>query len=251
VEAALSAGRRTVERIWLERGTRDPARRGRVAHLIDLARRHGVPFEEVDRPRFERMTGSQPHAAHQGVAARVAALPYAEAEELLESLGPKCLLLVVDGVEDPRNLGALIRTAAAAGVGGVFIPERRAAGVSATVARASAGTVERVPVCRVGNAVTIIKELKERGVWTMALDAEAPRAWDETSYPARTALVVGGEGKGLRRLVQETCDEAVRLPLAEGVESLNVAVAAGICLYEALRQRRAGSAGGEGAGGKS
>src|SRR6059036_3427606 len=139
VEAALESDRRSVERIWIEKG-RD---RARVARLKTLARQHSVPVEEVDRVRLERLAGGQPRAAHQGVVASVAAMPYADPEDLLESCGPAAVLLVLDEVEDPRNLGALVRTAAGAGVDAVFIPERRSAGLSATAARASAGAVER------------------------------------------------------------------------------------------------------------
>ena len=120
----------------------------------------------------------------------------------------------------------------------VFIPERRAAGISPTVARAAAGATERVPVGRVGNLASFIDLLKDKGFWTIGLESTAPGFWDQTRYPARMALVVGGEEKGLRRLVKERCDELVSIPLQEGVESLNVSVATGICLYEALRQRR-------------
>jgi 23S rRNA (guanosine2251-2'-O)-methyltransferase len=247
VEAALESERRSVERVWVEKG-RD---RARVARLKTLARRHAVPVEEVDRLRLERMAGGQPRSAHQGVVASVSAMPYAEPEDLLDSCGPEALLLVLDEVEDPRNLGALVRTAAGAGVAGVFIPERRSAGLSATVARASAGAVERVPLARVGNLAVFIQTLKDRGFWTVGLDAAADRPWDQTTYPPRMALIVGGEQHGLRRLVRESCDELVAIPLEKGLESLNVSVAAGICLYEALRQRRArtpGAGGGEAAG---
>ena len=244
VESALESERRSVERVWIEKG-KD---RARVARLRTLARRRSVPVEEVDRVRIERLAG-QPRSAHQGVVASVAALPYAEPEDLLDACGAEAILLVLDEVEDPRNLGALVRTAAGAGVAGIFIPERRSAGLSATVARAAAGAVEKVPMARVGNLANFIKSLKDRGFWTIGLDAAAGNAWDRTVYPARMALVIGGEGQGLRRLVRESCDEVVSIPLAGGLESLNVSVAAGICLYEVVRQRRA-AAQGEGPAGK-
>lgn len=237
VEAALEAGKRTVDRIWVE----DGAGRGRVAKLIALARSHGVPVERVDRMRLERHADGAARSAHQGVVAAVSAVGYDDIDEILDSAGAQALLLVADGVEDPRNLGALIRTAAGAGALAIAIPERRAAGLGATAARAAAGAVDRLPVCRVGNVVTLLKNLKERGFWTMGLDADAANSWDSTRYPARVALVVGGEGKGLRPLVRQTCDELISLPLGGGVESLNVSVAAGICLYEVIRQRRAGA----------
>ena len=236
VESALESERREVQRVWVEKG-RD---RGRVARLRDLARRHGAIVEEVDRARLERLAAGQPRSAHQGVVASVAALPYADPDAILAGCGPEALVLVADGVEDPRNLGALVRTAAGAGAAGVFIPSRRAAGLSATAARAAAGALERTPVARVGNVSEFVKKLKQMDFWTVGLDAASSRPWDRTRYPRRVALVVGGEGEGLRRLVRESCDEVVSLPLAGGVESLNLSVAAGVVLYEVVRQRRAG-----------
>jgi len=245
VEAALSAERRTVERVWVERG-RD---RGRLNRLRELARKHHVPVEEVDRARLQRLVGGggvgrdPDQGRHQGVVASVAALEYASPEAVLERCGPDALVLAADGVEDPRNLGALVRTAAAAGAAGLFIPERRAVGLSATVARAAAGALESFPVARVGNMVAFLKVLKEEGFWVIGLDASGETAWDAAHVPARTALVVGGEGRGLRRLVRETCDQVASIPLAGGVESLNLTVAAGVFLYEMVRRRRQGGGG--------
>jgi len=239
VEAALAAERRTVDRVWVERG-RD---RGRLARLKDLARRHRVPVEEVDRARLEHLaaeSGASRDARHQGVIASVASMSYADPEAVLAACGEVATLVVADGVEDPRNLGALLRTAAGAGAAGVFIPERRAVGLSATVARAAAGALERVAVARIGNVATFLERLKDAGFWTVGLDAAASRTWDDVRYAKRTALVVGGEGKGLRRLVRERCDEVVAIPLGPEVESLNLSVAAGICLFEVVRQRREG-----------
>lgn len=237
VESALSSGKRTVERVWIEKG-REGRERGRVAHLRTVARNHGVPVEEVDRVRLERMTGGQPRSAHQGVVATVAAMAYEDPDEVLDRCGPEAVLMVLDGVEDPRNLGALVRTAAGAGVFAVFIPERHSAGLSATAARAAAGATEKIPLCRVGNLTAFLKSLKERGFWAIGLEAGGAASWDAVQYPARWALVVGGEGQGIRRLVRETCDELISIPLHSGLESLNVSVAAGVCLYEAMRQRR-------------
>ncbi|HEY3175575.1 MAG TPA: 23S rRNA (guanosine(2251)-2'-O)-methyltransferase RlmB [Candidatus Polarisedimenticolia bacterium] len=245
VEAALKSGRRTVERVWIEKGHD----RGRVVQLKATARSHGVPVEEVDRVRIERLTGGQPRSAHQGVVASAAALPYADPEDLLDACGPEAVLMVLDGVEDPRNFGALLRTAAAVGVSAVFIPERHSAGLSATAARAAAGAAELIPVGRLGNVTAFLKLLKERGFWTVGLEASGALPWDRFEYPSRWALVVGGEGQGLRRLVRETCDQLVHIPLMGGLESLNVSVAAGICLYEAFRQSRVAGRGQEGGGG--
>ncbi len=235
VEAALESGRRAVDRIWVEKGKA----RGRLERLRALARRHGVTVEEVDRARLDRLAGGQPRSRHQGVIASVPALPYAGLDEVLAGCGDEAILLVADGVEDPRNLGALVRTAAGAGARSVLIPERRAAGLSATAARAAAGAADRVPIVRAGNIATLVGTLKEAGFWVIGLDAAGSRPWDAIEYPRRMALVVGSEGQGLRRLVRERCDEVVSIPLEAGVESLNVSVAAGICLYEAVRQSRA------------
>jgi len=241
VEAALESGRRTVDRVWVEKGKA----RGRLERLKALARRHGVRVEEVDRHRLEQIAGDQPRSAHQGVIASVAQIPYAGVEEVLAGCGERAILLVADGIEDPRNLGAVVRTAAGAGVLGVFIPERRSAGLTATAARAAAGAADRVPIVRAGNIAALIGTLQEAGFWVIGLDAGSDRPWDRIDYPGRMALVVGGEGQGLRRLVRERCDEVISIPLERGVESLNVSVAAGICLYEAVRQGRARGGGGK------
>lgn len=235
VEAALGSGRRTVERLFLEKGRH----RGRILRLKSLARSRSVPVEEVDRGRLERLAGGKPRSAHQGVIASVAGLPYVEAEALLEGCPDTAILLLLDGVEDPRNLGALIRTAAGAGVAGVVLPGRRTAGLSETAAKAASGALEQVPVSRVGNLVSFINLLKEKDFWVLGLHAGDGREWDRIDYPRRMALVAGGEGRGLRRLVRERCDQIVSIPLAGGLESLNVSVAVGVCLFEALRRRRA------------
>lgn len=234
VEAALSAGRRKVERIYVEQGKQG----GRIAQLKNLARSKGVPLELVDATRMQRMAGEHARGSHQGIIASVSAMPYTELEDLLAGCAQEAVLLLVDGVEDPRNLGALVRTAAAAGAAGVIIPERRTAGLSPLAAKAAAGGLEVVPVARVGNMAACVRRLQEESFWTVALDAAAEKPWDALDFPARLALVVGGESDGVRRLVRETCDEAVGIPLAGGMESLNVSVAAGICLFEAVRQRR-------------
>jgi len=145
---------------------------------------------------------------------------------------------VLDGVEDPRNLGAILRTSECAGVDGVFLPERRTAGLSETVAKASAGAIEHVPVARVTNLSLLIKQLKERNVWVIGTAADALVEYTEWDWTRPSALVLGGEGAGLHRLVRERCDVLVRIPVQGRIESLNVSVAAGIILYEALRQRK-------------
>ncbi len=232
---ALRAGSRSVERILIAEG-RDEHR---VRELLAHARAGGVPVRRASRVELERITT----ANHQGVVAIVAAARYLDADELLDNLAARIgtddppLAVALDGVEDPRNLGAIIRTAECAGAHGVFVPERRAAGLTETVAKTAAGALEYVPVARVVNVARLVEELKERGIWIVGTDAEAKvdyTAWDWTQ-PA--ALFLGGEGDGLRRLVRERCDVLVRIPLRGHIESLNVSVAAGVILYEAVRQR--------------
>jgi len=220
-----------VERLAVARGRHGPALR----ELLEMARRAGVPVRQEDRRQLDRWAEG---GAHQGVVAWAAALPYADADEILRDLGDLPLVLVLDGVQDPRNLGALLRTAVAAGVAGVFLPERGAVGLNATVLKASAGLARRIPVARAKNLARLLAHLKEKGLWVVGLDAHGAPAWGGFDFRLPTALVLGGEGGGVRRLLRESCDVLVGLPMAEGVDSLNVSVAGGIVLYEALRQRR-------------
>ncbi len=175
----------------------------------------------------------------------MAAVAYREADELTASLAARVgtanapLAVVLDGVEDPRNLGAIIRTAECAGVHGLFVPERRAVGLTETVAKSSAGALEYLPVARVVNITRLVEEFKERGIWTVGTDAEANISYTDWDWTHPCALLLGGEGAGLRRLVRERCDALVKIPLHGRIASLNVSVAAGIVLYEAVRQRTA------------
>jgi 23S rRNA (guanosine2251-2'-O)-methyltransferase len=194
----------------------------------------GVPLRFESREALDRLSGS---VSHQGLIAVVSPKPVMQLDELLDAARDPALLLVLDGVVDPRNLGAALRCADAAGADGVVLPERRSAGLSEVVSRTSAGALEHVPVARVGNLVQALEGLKERGLWVVGLDAEGSERWDSVDYKRPLAVVVGGEGKGIRRLVREHCDHLVSLPLFGRVESLNVSVAAGIALYEVVRQR--------------
>jgi 23S rRNA (guanosine2251-2'-O)-methyltransferase len=175
--------------------------------------------------------------------ARVSAARYADTDDLLSAIavgvGGKTepLVVVLDGVEDPRNLGAILRTAECAGVNGVFVPERRAAGLTDAVAKAAAGAVEHVQVARATNLSRLIEQLKERNVWVVGTVADAEINYTEWDWTRPSAVVLGGEGAGLHRLVRENCDVLVRIPVCGKIQSLNVSVAAGIILYEALRQR--------------
>jgi 23S rRNA (guanosine2251-2'-O)-methyltransferase len=235
---ALRAGGRRVERITVAEG----AHEARLHELFELARAGRVPVRRVPRAELQRLA---PHANHQGVVASVAAAAYADADELLARLAACVntdappLAVVLDGVADPRNLGAILRTCECVGADAVFVPERRAVGLTETVAKAAAGALEYVRVGRVTNVVRLIEELKERAIWTVGTAADAEIEYTDWDWTRPSALLLGGEGEGLRRLVRERCDALVRIPLRGHIASLNVSVAAGVVLYEALRQRTA------------
>ncbi len=209
-----------------------------VQTILRLAKSNGVEVRMTTRDALNREV---PQAAHQGIVAFASAREYAELDDILQlpaQKGQAPLFLVLDGVEDPRNLGAILRTAEAAGVHGVIIPERRAVGLTETVAKAAAGALEYVPVVKVVNITNTIEELKKAGVWVVGAEAGGERAYWDADFVRPTALVLGGEGKGVRKLVREHCDYLVSLPLMGNINSLNVSVAAGALLYEVLRQRR-------------
>ncbi|HTS64299.1 MAG TPA: 23S rRNA (guanosine(2251)-2'-O)-methyltransferase RlmB [Candidatus Acidoferrales bacterium] len=220
VAEALRAAR-PLDRILIAQGAGGP----RLQEIIDLARRAGVPVRFEPRSALERLAGS---SAHQGIVALGAARQYAEIDSLLES----SLLVVLDGVEDPHNLGAIVRTAHAAGAGGIVIPERRAASVTDVVAKAAAGALEHLPVARVSNVNRALEELKRAGYWIYGLDERGAETYDRIDYAARSVIVLGGEGKGLHEQVRKHCDLLVRIPMAGKISSLNVSVAAGIVLFE-------------------
>jgi 23S rRNA (guanosine2251-2'-O)-methyltransferase len=230
---ALRAGRRQIEQITVAEG----ARPERLREILELARQAHVPVQRVPRIQLDRAGGDP---SHQGVMARLAAARYHDADDLLDSFSSVAespLALGLDGIEDPRNLGAILRTAECAGVHGVFIPERRAVGLNETVAKTAAGALEYVPVARVTNLVRLIGQLKERNIWVIGADAAASSLYTEWDWTLPTALFLGSEGSGLHRLVRESCDALLRIPVAGKLESLNVSVAAGVMLYEARRQR--------------
>ena len=236
---ALRAGQRAIEHITIAEG----ARHSRLRELIEIARRGGVPVRYAPRIDLARSVGAG--ANHQGVVATVAAASYANADALMDELAARVgtddppLVVALDGVEDPRNLGAILRTTECAGVHGVFVPERRAAGLTETVAKSAAGALEHVRVARVTNLTRLIEELKERNIWTVGTSASAPTSYTAWDWTQPSALFLGGEGSGLHRLVRERCDALVSIPIRGHIESLNVSVAAGIVLYEAVRQRAA------------
>jgi 23S rRNA (guanosine2251-2'-O)-methyltransferase len=229
---ALSAESRHFDRLLIAKGVRNR----RIAEAISKAGRKGIPLRFESRETLDRMSGSIPH---QGIVAVVSAKPVMSLETLLDGAHAPGLVVVLDGVEDPRNLGAILRTAEAAGADGVVLPERHSAGLSETVSRASAGGLEHVNVARVGNVAQSLETLKARGYWVVGFDAAGTARWDQVDYKRNVALVLGGEGRGIRRLVRERCDHLASVPLFGHVASLNVSVAAAVALYEVVRQRGA------------
>ncbi|HWR71965.1 MAG TPA: 23S rRNA (guanosine(2251)-2'-O)-methyltransferase RlmB [Nitrospirota bacterium] len=230
---ALRAGRPIQRLLVAEQRKRDHD----LARILVLARDAGIEVRQVSRESLNREAHS---TAHQGIVAVVAARKYASLDEVLAlpaAKGQVPLYVVLDGVEDPRNLGAVLRTAETAGVHGVIIPERRAAGLTETVAKASAGALEYVPVIKVVNIVNTLEELKKAGIWVFGAEAGKGTVYWKADFSGPAALVLGGEDRGVRRLVWERCDSLITIPLFGQISSLNVSVAAGILLYEVLRQR--------------
>ena len=190
----------------------------------------------VSRPELDRMAGNN---AHQGVVAVTSAKQYNDLDDVVAAKrGQFSLVVVLDGVEDPHNLGAILRTADAAGADGVVIPERRAAGVTPTVTKASAGASEHLPIAKVTNIGRTLEELKSKNLWIVGLDERAPQNYDSLDYKMDCAIVLGAEGKGVHELVRKKCDFLISIPMLGKVSSLNVSVAAGVMLYEIVRQRR-------------
>ena len=234
VRAALKFGAEGVAELWLERTRRDR----RLADVADLARQAGVKVRQVDR---DELDGAAEGANHQGVLAWVR-VPAARAEQdltaLLDRLEVPPFLLLLDEVQDPHNLGACLRTAEAAGVQAVIAPRDNAVGLTPVVCKVASGAAETLPYIQVTNLARVMDSLKERGIWLIGTAGEAADDLYGVDLRGPLGLVLGSEGDGLRRLTRERCDALVRLPMLGQVESLNVSVAAGVCLYEALRQRR-------------
>ena len=232
VAEALRAGT-PIDKVFLLKGEVDlPLRQ-----LANQARQQGAVLAEVDRHKLDAM--SRTHA-HQGIIAVAAVREYASVEDLLQAArdrGEPPLLVVCDELSDPHNLGAVIRTAECAGAHGVIIPKRRSAGLTAVVAKTSAGAVSHVPVARVANLPALLKELKEAGVWVFGTAADGDRLLYDADLKGPAAIVIGSEGDGMGRLVAETCDFKVRIPMRGKLNSLNASAAAAILLYEAVRQR--------------
>ncbi|HUI44044.1 MAG TPA: 23S rRNA (guanosine(2251)-2'-O)-methyltransferase RlmB [Terriglobia bacterium] len=227
VKEALAS--RPVDHVLVAEGRHGP----RVEEIVQLCRARGVPVRFAPGVAVDRLAGTP---QHQNVVAVCAAKGYASLESLVSG-SAAAMIVVLDGVEDPANLGAVARTAVAAGAGGIVVPERRATGLTPAVARSAAGALEHLKVARVTNLTRALNELKEQNLWVFGFEAAAAKSYLDLDYSVPCALVLGGEGRGLHRLVRETCDHLARIPLYGPVESLNVSVAAAVVLYEAARQR--------------
>jgi 23S rRNA (guanosine2251-2'-O)-methyltransferase len=233
VRELLRAGGEGVAELWLA----DGAERGRLGELAQLAKERGAKVRDAPRAKLDRLAGTD---RHQGVVAVVADYRYREVGDILaaaRAAGEPPLVVVLDGIEDPQNLGAIIRSALALGAHGAVIAKDRAAGVTPAAAKASAGAVEHLSVARVTNLTKCLEELKEAGLWAVATAADATDDAAAVDLTGPTALVVGAEGTGVRPLVRRTCDRSVRIPMKGKVGSLNAAASAAILLYEVARQR--------------
>jgi 23S rRNA (guanosine2251-2'-O)-methyltransferase len=232
VREALKAGNRPLQRLLVLRTDKQ------FTDVVQLARSRGVPIHVQPLTSFDRLV---PNGKHQGVVAFTSAKAYQTEESILARAAERHeapLLVVLDGVEDPHNLGAVLRTAEGAGAHGVFIPERRAAGLTSVVAKASAGAIDHIPVARVTNMSRLIESLKAAGIWIYGVTPSAEKIYTDVDLREPVGLVLGGEGVGIRPGVLQHCDECVRIPLRGQVQSLNVSAAAAIVLFEAIRQRR-------------
>lgn len=233
VEGQLLAEPESVVELWIESGARNP----RLDKLVSLGGKHQLRAQRASSSELTHKVGSD---RHQGIALRYrVAEPLGESDlpALCAAAGSKALFLVLDGITDPHNLGACIRSAAAAGATAVVFPKDKSASLTAVAHRASAGTAARMPLAQVTNLARALELLKESGVWCYGAAGEGTSTLYQTDLRGAVALVLGSEGEGLRRLTRERCDGLVRIPMAEGIESLNVSVAAGVMLFEAVRQR--------------
>ena len=231
VREALKAGARPLQRILVLRTDRQ------FGDLVQAAKAKGIPVHVEPPAAFDRLVA---HGKHQGIIAFVAAKSYSTTEEILERArlrGESPFVIILDGVEDPHNLGAVLRTAEAAGVHGVFIPERRAVGLTSVVAKVSAGAIDHIPVGRAGNLTHLIGELKERGLWVYGVEPTAADGYVTIDMTGPIAFVLGGEGEGIRPGVLKACDRLISIPMKGKVDSLNVSAAVAVVLYEGVRQR--------------
>ena len=226
---------RTINKIWLAKGEQ----KGSVREIVALAKEKRITVQIVERSKLDKMF---PHENHQGVAASVASADYVAWQDIVDAArqkGEDPLLVILDELEDPHNLGAILRSVDAVGAHGVIIPKRRAVPLTDGVAKASAGAIEHVPVARVSNLVQVIEELKKQGIWIAGADLHG-EYMHKQDLTGPLAIVVGSEGKGLGKLVRESCDYVVSIPMQGKINSLNASVATGVLLYEVYRQRNAG-----------
>lgn len=226
-------GQRRVFKVYAQRERQDK----RLEEILILAREKQLKLQYLEKQKMDELCGGR----HQGVAAEVEEYPYADLGQVLKKLKDRekkpPFLLLLDGIEDPQNLGAIIRTAECAGVDAIIIPSHKSVEVNPTVSRVSAGAAEHMAIIREKNLVNTIKFLQQEGFWVLGADAQAPKNYFDTSIPHPAALVIGGEGKGIRRLVREKCDILVKIPMFGHINSLNASVAAALLIYEVLRQR--------------
>ena len=228
---ALRADSRRIDKVLIADGSKEH----RLSEIIDICRSRSIAWNRVPRESFGK--NLDPSVNHQGVIAFTAAADYVTTDDIFDKATAPPLFVVLDGVEDPRNLGAILRAAECAGVDGVIIPERRAVGLNDTVAKSSAGAIEYVKVAKTTNLNRLIENLKERDIWVVGTSADADMNYSDWDWTKASALVLGGEGGGLHRLVAENCDVLVKIPMYGKIDSLNVSVAAGVILFEARRQR--------------
>lgn len=234
VEAVLQSDPHRIRRLHVQKGG---DQQFRLAGLLKQAQQQGITIEYAERSTLDRQTDGK---RHQGVVAWCQPLPKAGEQELdvlLDGLTEPAFLLILDGVQDPHNLGACLRSADGAGVHAVIVPRDKAVGITSVVSKVASGAAETMPFFQVTNLARTLRELQQRGIWITGLDERGESTVFEANFSGPMALVMGAEGKGLRRLTREHCDYVISIPMAGGVESLNVSVATGICLYEAFRQR--------------
>jgi 23S rRNA (guanosine2251-2'-O)-methyltransferase len=233
VAAALQHEPDSINMVWMEHARRDK----RAQQISALVKQHAIPLQRVERDELDQMAGG---GRHQGIVAEARLQPSlddAGLKTLLAGLDVPPFLLILDGVQDPHNLGACLRTADAAGIHAVIAPRDKACGLTSTVRKVASGAAETVPFVQVTNLARTLKSLQQAGIWIIGTDLATSNDLFQTDLTGPLALVLGAEGKGLRRLTREACDALVKLPMHGSVQSLNVSVSAGICLYEALRQR--------------
>ncbi|CAN5254448.1 23S rRNA (guanosine(2251)-2'-O)-methyltransferase RlmB [soil metagenome] len=231
VVEALRAATRRIDKVLIAEGSKE----NRLQAIFDLCRERSIAWSRASGDAFAKYVDAG--ANHQGVLAFIAAAGYVDVDEILRSAASPQLLLILDGVEDPRNFGAILRVAECTGVDGVMIPERRAVGLTNTVAKSSAGAIEHVKVAKAPNLNRLIEKLKKENIWVVGTSMDASSNYTDWDWTRPSALVLGGEGHGLHRLVAENCDALVKIPMYGKIDSLNVSVAAGVILFEARRQR--------------